>query len=287
VGKSRITAYARLLRPINSIMMAVAVLVGAFTLQKSVNPPTPLLLGFVTAFTLTGASMVTNDYWDRHVDAVNEPTRPIPSGQVSTGKALTYAVILITIGIASAYLTNPACLLMAPISLTVSLTYNTKGKKMGLLGNFMVSACVAIPFIYGSLIHKGFDFTQKEVSLILSFASMAFLSDTGREVTKGIADVEGDKIRDVKTIAIERGSRAAASVSVSFYLLAVALSVFVWLGGLVSWFYLPFVVVADLGFIGSSLTLLRDYSRENAKKVKRMVLAWMLIGLLAFFVGGF
>jgi len=286
VDKNKVTAFTRLLRPINGVMMAFAVLIGAVTLQKSVFPLTPLLLGVVTAFTLNGASMVTNDYWDRSVDAVNEPTRPISSGQVSTGEALTYASILVAIGLASAYLTTPTCLFMAVISLFVSLSYNTWGKQTGLLGNLMVSTCVAIPFIYGGLIYGGVDFTQRGFVLALSFAFMAFLSNTGREVTKGIADVEGDKTRNVRTLAIRHGSRTTAVISVVFYLLAIVLSMFVWLFGWVSWWYLPPVLFSDGGFIWSSVTLLRDHSKENAKKVKRLVLAWMVIGLLAFIVGG-
>jgi geranylgeranylglycerol-phosphate geranylgeranyltransferase len=286
VGKNKVAGFMRLVRPINSVMMAFAVMIGAVTLQKSVFPIMPLLLGVVTAFTLNGASMVTNYFWDRSVDAVNEPTRPIPSGQVSTGEALIYASFLIAVGLASAYLTNLACLFVAVLSLLVSLTYNRWGKQMGLLGNFMVSGCVAIPFIYGGLIYGGVDFTQRGLVIALSFAFMAFLSNTGREVTKGIADVEGDKTRNVRTFAIRHGSRTAASISVVFYLLAIVLSGFVWLFGWVSWWYLPLVIIADGGFIWSSLMLLRDHSKENAKKVKRRVLAWMLIGLLAFIVGG-
>jgi geranylgeranylglycerol-phosphate geranylgeranyltransferase len=286
VDKNKVTAFTMLLRPINGVMMAFAVIIGAVTIQKSVFPITPLLLGFVTAFTLNGASMVTNDYWDRSIDAVNEPTRPIPSGQISKGEALTYASTLIAIGLASAYLTNFICLLVAVISLLISLTYNRWGKQMGLLGNFMVSACVAIPFLYGGLIYGVVDFTQRGFVLSLSFALMAFLSNTGREVTKGIADVEGDKKRNVRTLALSHGARTAALISVMFYLLAVVLSIFVWLFSWVSWWYLPLVILADAGFIWSSIMLLRDYTKENAKKVKRRVLAWMLIGLLAFIVGG-
>ncbi len=287
MDRNKITAYTRLIRPVNSAMMGLAVLTGAILLQKSLQPPAPILLGFVTAYTLTGASMAVNDYWDRAVDAVNEPDRPIPSGQVSASEALAYALLLVMVGLASAYLTNPACLLVAAISLLSSLTYNTRGKQMGILGNLMVSACVAVPLIYGGLIHTGFNISQQELTLSAAFALMAFLSNTGREVTKGIADVEGDRIRRVKTVAIEHGPRTAAWVSALLYIPAIVLSFFVWVWGLVSWFYLPLVIVADLGFILSSSILLRDYSRENAKKVKRMVLAWMLISLLAFIAGGF
>ena len=46
-----------------------------------------------------------------------------------------------------------------------------------------------------------------------------------------------------------------------------------------------FVVVTDVGLAASSLMLLRDYSRENARKVKKNVLLWFIIGLVAFIVG--
>lgn len=267
-------------------MMAGAVLIGAVTLQKRVTPFLPLLLGCVTAFTLNGASMVTNDYWDRRVDAINEPTRPIPSGLVSPGEAFVYAVLLITFGVAAAYLTNEVCLVAAVVSLLVSLSYNRWGKQWGLLGNFMVSACVAVPFVYGGLLYGGFDVPQRGLVLALSFAGMAFLANTGREVIKGIADVEGDKARAVRTLAISHGAPVAAAVGVGFFLCAIVFSLGVWVVGWVSGWYLPPVLVADAGFIGSSVLLLRGPSKENAKKVKRLVLAWMVMGLVAFIVGG-
>lgn len=42
-----------------------------------------LLLGIAVAGPLVcGASQAVNDWYDRHVDAINEPGRPIPSGQI-------------------------------------------------------------------------------------------------------------------------------------------------------------------------------------------------------------
>lgn len=268
-------------------MMALAVLIGAFIVEKDVYYTLNLLLGTLTAFSLTGASMITNDYWDRDVDAINEPTRVIPSGKISIDRALIYAAILITIGLISAYITNVACLFTATISIFISLFYNTKGKQWGFLGNLMVSACVAISFIYGGFIYKGLKITKQEFNLISSFALMAFLSNTGREITKGIADIEGDKLRNVKTVAIKYGSKTASYLSFLFYIFTIALSVFVWFLDFVSWPYLPFVIVADIGFIISSVSLLNDCSKENAKKVKKRGLSLMLIGLLAFIAGGF
>lgn len=166
------------------------------------------------------------------------------------------------------------------------MAYNFKGKEAGLIGNFMVSACVALPLVYGGFVYQERSWDYKGLSSLLFFTLMAFFSNTGREITKGITDVEGDRIRNVRSVAIRSGSKGAAVIAVSFYAFAVGLSVFPWLYGLVSWLYLPFVVIADFGFSISSFILLRDYSKENARRVKNMVLFWMVIALVAFVVGG-
>ncbi len=114
---------------------------------------------------------------------------------------------------------------------------------------------------------------------------MAFFSTVGREITKGIVDVEGDKLESVTTVAVLYGSGKAAFSAVIFYILAVVLSFFPRLLGEVSVWYLPFVAVADLGFIFSSTSLLHNYSRENARRVKNIARIWMVIGLFAFVAG--
>ena len=275
-------AFIGLLRPVNCFMMGFAVIVGA-TLTVGVNIINEwfnLFWGFITGFTLTGSAMVINDYYDREIDAINEPERPIPSGIVSPNQALAFAFILALIGFLSALKTNLLCLAVAVIAWLISVSYATFGKRTGLFGNFLVSACVAIPFIYGNLIVEKFSL------MVFLFAAMAFLSNTGREITKGIVDVEGDKARNVRTLAVSFGSRAAAIASVFFYLFAVALSPLPVILKLVSWWwFIPFVTITDIGLIYSSIMLLRDYSRENAKKIKNMVLVWFIFGLLAFMFG--
>jgi len=79
----------------------------------------------------------------------------------------------------------------------------------------------------------------------------------------------------------------AAVVATSFYLFAVLLSPIPLFMQLVSLWFIPFVAVTDLGLVASSFMLLRDYSRENARKIKRIVLLWFMLGLLAFVFGAY
>jgi len=287
MGKA--VGYLRLIRPVNCLMMGVAVIVGAVISKQNFEDIlfSNLVYGFITGFTLVAASMVINDFCDKDIDAINEPSRPIPSGLIKPEEALVFAAVLTAIGFVAAFLTNTAnalatslCFMTAIISWMVSVAYATVGKRTGLLGNFLVSACVAIPFIYGSLA-----VTNRIELNVLIFASMAFLSNTGREITKGIVDVRGDRTRSIQTLAVRYGKKTAASAATLFYLSAVLLSPLPWFLNRVSIWFLPLVAITDFGLVASSVSLLRNYSRENARKVKRMVLLWFTTGLLAFILG--
>ena len=275
----KINGILRLIRPLNCIMMGFAVIVGAF-LVVPFKTPINLFMGFITSFTLTAASMAINDYYDREIDAINEPHRPIPQGEITPKEAIISALILTIIGFAAALLANPPItLVIAAIAYIISITYITKGKGTGLPGNFLVSASVVIPFIYG-----GFTVGNVEIPIFL-FAAIAFLSNTGREITKGIVDIEGDKSHNIKTIAVTYGKKTAAAVATMFSLLAVILSPLPWLWELVSNWFLPPVILTDIGLILSSILLLKNPSRKNSKRIKNLSLVWFTTGLVAFILG--
>lgn len=278
---ARLLSLLRLMRPVNAVMMGFAVLVGA-ALAGGLTPASwrELLLGFATGFLMTAAAMALNDYCDMEIDAVNQPDRPIPSGEVKPWEALALMTLLSLLGLLLAWMTNLGCLLLAAFSWIVMASYSTVGKSTGLPGNLMVSTCVSIPFLYGAL--------ASSVGLpmrTLLFASMAFLSNTGREVAKGIADVEGDRRRGVRTIAVSRGSRAAALVSALFLISALLLSPLPILWGIVSIWYLPPVLATDLMLLYSSISLVKRPTRENSLRVKRVILTAMALGLLGFLLG--
>ena len=117
------------------------------------------------------------------------------------------------------------------------------------------------------------------------FAAIAFLSNTGREITKGIVDIEGDKSHNIKTIAVTYGKKTAAAVATIFSLLAVILSPLPWLWELVSNWFLPPVILTDIGLILSSILLLKNPSRKNSKRIKNLSLVWFTTGLVAFILG--
>lgn len=276
----KLRALLKLTRPPNAILMYIAVIAGIVLSESKLFQPDKLILSLITAYGLCGSSMGFNDYFDREVDRVNAPWRPIPSGAISASEAVVFSVILGAAGLASSALISIQCLVVASLAYASSLAYNVWLKKSGLPGNVIVSAIVVAPFIYGSVLSDGYISPR-----LATFILPVFLSNLGREVIKGISDIEGDSIRGVRSVARIWGPRLAARLGAAFYISAVAASPLPYLLGLVSWIYIPLVIMADAGFIYSACRILGNYSREEALKIKSITLIWMLLGLIAFIAG--
>jgi geranylgeranylglycerol-phosphate geranylgeranyltransferase len=272
----------RIIRPVNCVMMGFAILVGAAIGGGSgvISSARELLLAFLTGFFMTGSANAVNDYYDREIDGINEPGRPIPSGAVSPNEALVISGAFSVLGLAAAWMTSLGNLAVAVFAWVAMMAYSTFVKRTGFLGNLIVSACVSLPFIYGGSIAGG-----ESLSSSLVFALIAFLTSTGREVTKGIVDVDGDRALGIRTVAVSKGARFASWLSALLYVSAVAASFVPVYLDLVSVWYVPFVAFTDLGLLYLSVRLVREPSRENSRWVKNRVLIFMLSGLLGFLVG--
>jgi len=273
-------ALIRLLRPINGGMMLVALCVGFVFSTRSMGAQ-EVILAMITVFSLNSSSNVLNDYFDREVDAVNAPDRPIPSGTVTAREAMGFVISLAVLGECAAALTSVQCILAATVFYTVAVSYNAWVKKTGLLGNLFVSVGVAAPFLYGTIVADGT--VTWRIGLL---AGIALIGNMGREVVKGISDIEGDAARDIWTIARKRGERTAANVGAALYVAAVGLSIVPLLERYVSIYYVPLIIATDVGFLQLSRSIVRESGRQNALRVKKLTLICMVTAMLAFLMGG-
>lgn len=238
-------------------------------------------LGFFSALLLVASSFVLNDYLDVEVDRVNCPDRPIPAGLVSKRAALIYSTILAVSGSALAMILGFFPFVLALLTFLLSVWYSLSGKQTGVVGNMTVAFCVAQPFVYGAMIAT----SSLNLSIIMIFL-LAFLSNAGREVANGIVDATGDAIKNVRSIAIVHGSRAAALLASVFFLLTAIT------GPILSWYssgslgdldrtILP-IIVAEIGFVYSSVHLIRNPNRKAALKVAKQANVWMILVVLTF-----
>ena len=84
-----------LLKPVTWFPPIWAFVCGVISSGVSVTERWPFLIAGVllTGPLVCGTSQAINDWFDRHVDAINEPNRPIPSGRIAGRWGLWIAMI--------------------------------------------------------------------------------------------------------------------------------------------------------------------------------------------------
>ncbi len=236
-------------------------------------------LGFATAFLMMASTMSMNDIFDREIDAINAPMRPIPSGQVGLLGASIVSAVLLVLSLTLSAAIDIESFGVALLAALLMMYYNIRGKRTGLLGNMIVSICVSLPFVFG-----GFTVRSFHPNLII-FTILAFLSNLGREIVKGIADMRGDMAKNVRTVAVMYGPRKAAVSASLCIAFAVFASIIPLILGTVSSFYAIPLLFSCVGFMLTARSILRDQSEHNAVTSKNRLLAWMFLGLVAFLAG--
>ncbi len=274
-------AYLRLIRPLNVSIAAGAVFVSAFvavgTRVTDIDLLFLVLLACLVVGLITGAGNVLNDYSDREIDKENHPERPIPSGLVSPRNALSYSTVLFIIPVPLSYFINLDCFLLALFNVLVLISYERHLKGSGFYGNAAVSWLTGSIFIFGGLASYGGDITALMRTMFLGL--LAFTATLGREIAKDIQDMKGDI--DRKTLPREIGAQGAALIAGISFVLGIIFSLIPPFRGLLNFYYLGVVLVADVIFIYCTSLLVR-----NPAKASSMAKVGMVVALFAFLIGG-
>ena len=269
-------ALLSLIRPINSFMIGLAVVVGIAIGSPDMLFSRLTIYGFITGFSISSYSMIINDIYDIEIDKVNQPERPLAKHIISINSALSLSLILLLIGLTSSLLISYYNIIITAIFSFLSWFYNIWGKKQGIIGNSIVASSMSIPFIFGGII------TGNISLLVWSISLIAFLSGMGREIIKTIADIKGDKIKGIKSVSIQFGSRNAMLIACGFIIISILISFIPVYLNLIQIYYIPLLILTDLILIYSVFLLSKNYSKSESLKVKKYILYAMLFGLITF-----
>jgi chlorophyll synthase len=168
---------------------------------------------------LAGYTQTINDFYDRDIDAINEPYRPIPSGAISIPQVVTQILVLLFAGIGVAYGLDrwaghefPILTALAVGGSFLSYIYSApplKLKKNGWLGNYALgSSYIALPWWAGHALFGELNWTIVLLTLFYSFAGL------GIAVVNDFKSVEGDRQLGLKSLPVMFGVTTAAWICV-------------------------------------------------------------------------
>ena len=247
----------------------IFVVAGQILALGHLPPFSTALLGFLTGLFVSGSANIANDYFDRDVDRVNRPDRPLPSGRISVTELWALFFTFAVVGLASAALLGPVVLALAATVGGVALLYNVRLKEAGLLGNLAVAFCVSMTIVIGGTAAGAVN------GLVLTFGALAFLFDLGEEIASDAMDIEGDSVRSSRSIAATSGRAHALRVSGIAFALFIALIFLPFLAGWLGPFYLVCAATAGLCMAYLSARLVRSTTIAAGRDfVRRLYLAW-------------
>ena len=255
-----------LTRPGNAVAAGALTFIGAFVAGGTAAP---LAMAFAVAATVlaTGAGNAINDYFDREIDAINRPDRPIPRGDVVPRVALWFSVALFVAAVALTLLLPPLAIAIAVINLLALVAYTELFKGLPGVGNVVVAYLGGSTFLYGGAAVGG------EMGLVVVLFALAACATVAREIVKDVEDIDGDREEGLNTLPIAIGERRSLWIAAGFALLAVAASPLPYLLGTFGAVYLAIVLLADTLFLAAAYRCFDDPTTGQRRLKVAMFLA--------------
>jgi chlorophyll synthase len=173
--------------------------------------------GLVLAGPLVCAtSQAANDWYDRHVDAINEPYRPIPSGRIPGRWGFRIALAWTGLSLLVATTLGPWGFAAAALGLLLAWAYSAppvRLKRNGWWGNSAVAACYeGLPWITGAAVMAA-ALPSLEV---LFLAALFSIGAHGIMTLNDFKSVEGDRAMGIGSLPARLGVERAARVACLF-----------------------------------------------------------------------
>ena len=283
----------QLMKPITWIPLIWGVICGAaasgnFTWTFS-NVFASLACMLMSGPLLTGYTQTINDFFDKEIDAINEPNRPIPSGKISIKEVKIQIWVLLISGLIVAFLldlyakhTFPSVLLLALGGSFVSYIYSApplKLKQNGWLGNYALGASyIALPWWAGQALFG-------KLTLVTALLTLAYsISGLGIAVINDFKSVEGDSKLGLTSLPVVFGIKNASRISaglIDIFQLAMV-GVLIIIGQHLASVILVLLIIPQITF--QDMWLLRDPLKFDVKyqaSAQPFLISGMLVTAIA------
>jgi len=208
-------AALRLIKPVTWFPPMWAYLCGAIAAGVSPSGQWSLvILGVILAGPIVcGMSQAANDWCDRHVDAINEPDRPIPSGRIPGRWGLWIALAMSALSLLVGYQLGPWGFGATIVGVLAAWAYSAEPvrlKRSGWLGPGLVGLSYeSLPWFTGAAVLSAGAPSIQVVVIALLYGIGAH----GIMTLNDFKALEGDRQMGVNSLPVTLGPETAAHVA--------------------------------------------------------------------------
>jgi chlorophyll synthase len=226
-------AMLELIKPITWFPPIWAYLCGAVSSGVPLSGNWPLvILGMVLAGPIVcGMSQAANDWCDRHVDAINEPNRPIPSGRIPGRWGLWIALAMTALSLAVGWMLGPWGFGATVVGVLAAWAYSVEPirlKKSGWWGPGLVGLSYeGLPWFTGAavLLAAAPRFELVAIAFLYAFGAHGIMT------LNDFKALEGDRQHGVRSLPVVLGPEVAAKIACTVMAMAQAVVIallFIW-----------------------------------------------------------
>jgi 4-hydroxybenzoate polyprenyltransferase len=172
---------------------------------------------FISASIITilvmSSSMVLNDLFDIEIDKVNNPHRPLVTGDVTKKEAIVFLSTMLGLSeyLNFRYLTGNLQS-VTHLAIMVITLYTPVFKRKLFLKNLSCATLVSFASSFAGFAANSKQYSNKNIALLWLASRMIFFGSLSNEILLDITDYNGDKKNGVSTIPVVFGKRVAFSI---------------------------------------------------------------------------
>ena len=275
----KISAYIIIVRPVNFLITFITVIVAAALSYKGEYSSVKVFLAAITASLTMSAGNIINDIYDLNGDKINHPFRPLPSGVISLKAALIFYFILLAVSLLLSLFISNLNFAVNLLAVFLLYLYSYKLKRIAFGGNLVVSLLTGLTFIYGGI-------AVNNISNSIMPALFAFLINLIREIVKDMEDSEGDIREGIISFPTKYGVKTAKNTIIALSTLLMLFTLFPYVNGNYGNYYIAVILLIVIPVIIYFLiSLLKDNSHKNMRKLSFLLKLDMVFGLIALYIG--
>ncbi len=212
----RMPAVLELLKPITWFPPMWAFMCGLVSIPgSSANRWTAIVGGIaLTGPLVCGTSQAVNDWFDRHVDAINEPNRPIPSGRLPGRSAFYVAIVWTALSLLVAAQLGRTVLAASCVGMALAWAYSAppfRLKRNGWWGNSAVALCYeGLPWVTGAAVMAGGTLPSPK---IMALAALYSIGAHGIMTLNDFKSVDGDRQMGISSLPVKLGEFNALAMA--------------------------------------------------------------------------
>ena len=223
MNRPDLATVAELLKPITWFPPMWAFACGMVSTGQSLSDNWLLIIGgiLLAGPLVCATSQAVNDWFDRHVDAINEPDRPIPSGRMPGRWGLYIAVIWTALSLLWAWQLGPWGFAASGLGLVLAWAYSAPPVRLKANGWWGNSACAlsyeGLAWVTGAAVMLGGAMPSPDTIVV---ALLFSLGAHGIMTLNDFKAVQGDALMGVRSLPVQMGVTKAAWTACGFMLVA-------------------------------------------------------------------